>query len=237
MPGTIAPEQPRYEDLAAILEQPLLAPALSESDVAAACEGARGLGIAAVLVRPCDLDSAVNWLRGSAVALAAAVDVPGGSSTTSSKLFAVRDALRRGAREVDTVMNSGKLVSRQFQYLETELLQMADACHAAGALLKVRLEGEHLNEELKMVACRIARRAGADYIAASTLEDLALLKTYAKDKLRLKCTSPVTTVESALVFRDAGCSRIERDDTAALLESWKQRLAAAQCEQGAPAQV
>src|SRR5207302_5932451 len=107
--------------------------------------------MAAVLVRPCDIDLAVRWVTSSSVTLGTSIDVPYGYSTSSSKVFAVRDALRRGAKEIDTVMNTGKLISRQFQYLETELLQMADACHSAGDILKVVLESEYLNEEMRFV--------------------------------------------------------------------------------------
>lgn len=218
------PEQARYEDLAQMIEHSLLAPELSESDVAAGCELARQYGIAAVLVRPSDLDLVVNWLRGSSVALGTVIDVPSGSSTTAAKLFAARDALRRGAREIDTVMNTGKLVSRQFQYLETELLQFAEACHGSGALLKVMLESEHLNEELKIVACRIAKRTGVDYLATAALDDMALLKNYSREQLKFKGTA-ADTLDIALSFRDAGCARVQAVNPALLLEAWKLKLA------------
>lgn len=217
--------QLRYEDLAHRFEQTLLAPELSETEVAAGCESAGQQGIAAVIVRPSDLDLAVNWLRGSAVVLGTAIDVPLGHSTTSAKLFATRDALRRGAKEIDTVMNTGKLLSRQFQYLETELLQMADSCHASGAILKVVLEDSYLNEELKIVACRIAKRVGADYLGASTLTDIALLQSHSRERLKMKATFNLDSLEQALAFREAGCERLQSSQTGPILEAWKLRLA------------
>ncbi|MGI8744635.1 MAG: deoxyribose-phosphate aldolase [Bryobacteraceae bacterium] len=222
------PEPAKYEDLAQMMEQSLVAPELSESDVAAGCELAKQYGIAAVLVRPSDLDLVVNWLRGSQVVLGAVIDAPYGYSTTAAKLFAARDALRRGAKEIDTVMNTGKLVSRQFQYLETELLQMADACHGSGALLKVALESERLNEELKIVACRIAKRTGADYLASSTMEDVALLKSYAREKVKLACTLNLDSLDTALGFREAGCSRLQSANPGSVLKAWKLKLGVAQ---------
>jgi deoxyribose-phosphate aldolase len=222
------PEQARYEDLAQLIELALLAPELSESDVAEGCEQAKQYGVAAVLVRPCDIDLAARWVSGSPVVLGAAVDMPYGYSTTTVKVFAVRDALRRGAKEIDTIMNTGKLISRQFQYLETELLQMADACHAAGATLKVALESEHLNEELNVVACRIARRAGVDFLAAHTIEDIALLKNHSRDRLKLKAAGPVESLEAALEFRTAGCARVQSLNPKPVLDAWKARLAEAE---------
>ena len=148
-----------YADLAALIEYAATRSQLSEADVSRACELAKLHGVASVMVRPSDVDLVARWMTGSGVRLGAIVDSPHGYSTTAAKTYAARDLLRRGVQEIDTVMNTGKLVSRQFQYLETELLQMADACHQSAALLKVNLESEFLTEELNIIACRIARRA------------------------------------------------------------------------------
>jgi deoxyribose-phosphate aldolase len=134
--------------------------------------------------------------------------------------------LRRGVQEIDTVMNTGKLISRQFQYLETELLQIADACHQSAAILKVNLESHFLTEELNIIACRIARRAGADYLGTNKLEDVAVLLSHSRDRLKIKCHAPIADLESALAFRDAGCGRIEIAEPAAILVAWKVKLAA-----------
>jgi deoxyribose-phosphate aldolase len=222
---TSIPEQPRFEDLSRLFEQTLLAPQLSETDVAAGCELAKRSGLAAVIVRPSDLDLVTNWLRGSSVVLGTIVDVPHGHSSTAAKLFAARDALRRGAKEIDTVMNTGKLISRQFQYLETELLQMADACHASGAILKISLETEHLSEELKIVACRVAKRVGADFLGASTLADLAILKSHSRNRLKLKATAEPDSLDQAVAYRDAGCERMTSTQPASILEAWKAKIA------------
>ena len=171
---------------------------------------AKPSALAGVIGRPADLELANNGLRGSPVAPGTVIDVPNGYSTTAAKLFAARDALRRGAKEIGTVMNTGKLISRQFQYLETELLQMAAACHASGAILKVTLESEHLNEELKIVACRIARRVGADFLSPSTVEDIALLG-------KLQAIANVSSLDQALAFREAGCHRLQSTQTATIL--------------------
>jgi deoxyribose-phosphate aldolase len=214
-----------YEDLACLMEHSLLRPELTETEVAAGCELAKAYGVAAVLVRPSDVDLAVNWMKGSAVALGTVADWPHGSSSTSVKTYAVRDMLRRGAKEIDTVINTGKLVSRQFPYLEMELVQMADACHQAGAVLKVALQNEFLDHELKIVACRIIKRAGADYLASSGFADFPLLAEYLRDRARMKATGPVETLDDALRLRDAGCTRIASENTAAILDAWKVRVA------------
>jgi deoxyribose-phosphate aldolase len=206
-------------DLAGLLEYNLTRPDLTEEAVAYACQIAKQHAIASVIVRPSDLDSVARLMSGSAVRLCTVAGSEHGFATTAAKTYDARDLLRRGAREIDTVMNTGKLLSRQFQYLETELLQMADSCHQSSALLKVNLESEYLNEELNILACRIARRAGADYIGTNKLADVPLLIANARERLKIKCCTPVADLEPVLAFRAAGCTRIEVTDPAAILAS------------------
>lgn len=224
--STVPEPVSNYADLAALIDYALTRSELSEADVARGCELAKQQGVASVIVRPSDIDLAARWMAGSAVRLGALVDSPHGYSTTAAKTYAARDLLRRGVQEIDTVMNTGKLVSRQFQYLETELLQMADACHQSGALLKVNLESEFLTEELNIIACRVARRAGADYIGTNKLEDIAVLQAHSRDRLKIKCHGQIADLGSALAAREAGCARIEIAETVAILEAWKAKLAA-----------
>src|ERR1700751_3689893 len=101
-----APAEPRltYEDIAGMMEHPVLRPELSEDEVHTGCEIARQYRIAAVTVRPSDADLAVEWMKGSGVAVASIVGYPHGCSTTSVKLYETRDLLRRGITEVDTVI-------------------------------------------------------------------------------------------------------------------------------------
>jgi deoxyribose-phosphate aldolase len=215
------------------MEHPVLRPEVSEEEVHTGCEIARQYRIAAVTVRPSDADLAVSWMRGSGIAVGSVVSYPHGSSTTSVKLYETRDLLRRGVTEIDTVINLGKMISRQFQYVEMELQQMADACHEAGAILKVAFENGYLTQDLKTIACKIVKRAGVDYARTSTpfgplpysLEDVALMKRLLGDAAKIKASGGIRTVTDVLELRDAGCARIGTIATVAILEDWKAKLA------------
>ena len=224
--NTVAPPEVRaprtYEDLAGILELPLLAPELTEEQIAGGSDVARRCGLAAVIVRPSDVDLVARW-RGPSLALGAAIDWPHGYSTTAVKQFAARDALRRGAREITVTMNTGKLISRQFQYLEMELLQIAEACHEVHGLVAVNLESRLLSEEHKIVACRVAKRAGVDFLATPEISDIPLLRQHARDRLQLKLRE-AATLDAALEAYAAGCTRIETGNASQLLEAWKARI-------------
>lgn len=149
-----------YEGLARMIDHSLVRPELTDEQVVAGCETAKRYQVASVSVRPCDVDLAVRLLTGSGVSVGSIAGFPHGSSTTAVKLYEIRDVLRRGAKEVDMVLNISRLLSRQFQYVETELLQSAEECHKQGALLKVIFENAYLTEELRLslAAFRRARK-------------------------------------------------------------------------------
>ena len=222
-----------YEDLAKMIDHSLLGPELSEEQVAEGCRIAEDYNVASVTVRPSDVDSALRWMSGGAVPVGSVVGFPHGSSTTATKLYEARDLLRRGVKELDMVINIGKMVSRQFHYVEMELLQMAEACHQSGALLKVIFENACLTDDLKIIACKISTRAEVDFVKTSTgfaatgytVEDLRLMRAHSGPNVRIKAAGGVRTLEKALEVRRLGCSRLGATATVAILEEWKTYLA------------
>jgi deoxyribose-phosphate aldolase len=229
-----------YEDLAGRIDHSLVQPDLAEDQVISGCEVAARYRVAAVLVRAGDVDLAARILSGSGVKVAGAVGFPHGSSSTAVKLYEGRDVLRRGAREVDFVLNYSKLLSRHFQHVEMELLQMAESCHKEGALLKVILETAYLGRELKIIACRIVDRAGVDLVETSTefapagwtSADLELLRAHLPERVGLKAAGGIETLEQALAACQAGATRFGTTATTVILDAWKARIAA---RQAAPA--
>lgn len=215
-----------------MIDHSLVRPELTDAQVIEGCELARRYRVATVSVRPCDIETAVRILDGSPVKVGSVAGFPHGSSTTAVKLYEARDALRRGAREIDMVISLPRLLSRQFQYVETELLQMADACHQEGALLKVIFENAWLTDELKIVACRMCARAGVDFAKTSTgfapsgytPEDVRLMRAHLPPEIGVKAAGGVRTLERLKEARQAGATRSGATATAAILDAWKAEL-------------
>src|ERR1017187_5283098 len=156
------------ESLAQLIDHPLVEPELTDEQVIEGLELAKRYHIASASVRPCDIDLAVRTLQDSSVKAGAVCGFPHGSQNTATKLYEARDLPRRGAREIDMVMAISKLLSREFQHMQMELLQMSELCHKEGALLKVIQENAYLTDELKIIACRCAERAEVDFVTTST---------------------------------------------------------------------
>ncbi len=205
-------------DLASLLEYPLLNPTFTEEDVHAGCQLSRELRLGFVTVRPSDLGLAAKWMEGGATSIGSTVGAPHGEDTTAVKVYAVRDLIQRGARHVETAINVGKMLSRQFQYVEIELLQMAQECHRAGAVLTIHLPLAMLEPDHRAIACRIAKRVEADYV-----RPIPFLVVPLGDLVKLDA-GPVATLDEAMAAHGAGARRIASSDPRALIESWRAEL-------------
>ena len=210
-------------------------PELNDVQVLEGLELVKRYRMGLVLVRPCDIDLAVRTLAGSAVTPGAVCGYPHGSANTATKLYEVRDLLRRGARAIDMVAPVSKLLSREFQHVQMELLQVAELCHSEGATLRITLENAYLTDELKIIACRCAERADVDSVATSTgfapsdytLDDLRLMRKHLPEETVVAAQGAIRTVDEALAIHEAGAERIVTGAAAELLEAWKARLAGA----------
>ncbi len=173
------PASPSYNTL---LDYNLLRPEWTEAQVLDACESADRLAVHCVIVRPCDVDAAVR----SGVRVGSVCGWPFGDQTTGVKLYETRDLLRRGAKEVDFVLNPSRLLSRQFQYMEMELLQAVEACHKEGAVIKIVFPSGVLNYETKLVGARICSRVAPDFVVVASEADIPALRPHLAEDIGIK---------------------------------------------------
>jgi deoxyribose-phosphate aldolase len=237
-PGAVEPPAPStYEDLASRLDLCLLEPLLAGEALESELRRAAGLGAASVCVWPSEVERAVRRLAGGRTAPAAIVGYPYGASSTAAKLYELRDLLRRGAGEVDFVLNLGHMVSRQFQQVETELLQASRSCHESGVRLRVVFECQLLGEDLKVIASKICKRTEADMVVTASLPgsvsqvpEAARLKLVVKDLCEI--AAPASGLEEALELCAAGGARWRSPNPYPILEAWRSRIAAAAASGG-----
>jgi deoxyribose-phosphate aldolase len=185
-----------------LLDYTLLRPEWTEGQVIDACEKAERLAVHCVIVRPCDVDAAVR----TGVRVGSVCGWPFGDQTTGVKLYETRDLLRRGAKEIDFVLNPSRLLSRQFQYIEMELLQAVEACHKEGAVIKIVFPPDVLNFETKLVGARICSRVGPDFAVVSSEADVPALRPHFAEDIGLKF-APVNSREELEKLHLAGCTR------------------------------
>lgn len=203
-------------DLASYIDHTLLAPGTTGADIDRLCEEARRYNFAAVCVNPIWVGQARENLRGSKVRIASVVGFPLGANATETKLMESRRALREGAREIDMVINIGRLKEGDFEFVKQDIARVVDACREVGAVCKVIIEAALLTDEEKVIACQLAKAAKADYVKTSTgfgpggatAYDVALMRETVGPAMGVKASGGIRTTAEAESMIAAGASRI-----------------------------
>lgn len=238
-----------YEDLAKMIDHSLLHPTLTDRELEEGCRLAARYGVASVCIKPYAVRQAVDWLRGTGVAVGAVVGFPHGSSTMESKRHETELACRDGALEIDMVINIGKALGGDWAYVEEEIRIVCDEAHRRGARVKVILENDYLSQGgagldatvLKRRLCEICERAGADWVKTSTgygfvkqangsygyqgatAEDLTLMRASVSHRVQVKAAGGVRDLDGLIRVRELGASRCGATATAAMLDEFRRR--------------
>lgn len=203
-------------DVAQTIDHSLLRPDITVEELVEGCKIAKEYQCISVCVRPSDLPIVKRELEGTDVLVTTVIAFPHGTATTESKLFETKDAIEKGAVEVDVVMNIGRFLSGEYNYVEDELKQLCDLAHRLGAKLKVIFENHYLTKEQIIQACQISERAGADFVKTSTgyapggakIEDLKIMRQTCSDAVSVKAAGGVRGLDAALAVMATGTIRI-----------------------------
>lgn len=214
------------EELAACMDYTLLKPEATASDIDRVCADALRLSTASVCVNPCWVPRVAESLSGSTVATCTVIGFPLGATSTEAKVAEASRALRDGARELDMVINIGRLRAGESGVVQAEIAALAERSHDRGALLKVIIETCLLTDEQKRVACVCAKRAGADFVKTSTgfsmggatVEDVRLMRDAVGQEMGVKASGGIRTLASALAMIEAGASRLGVSAAASILD-------------------
>jgi deoxyribose-phosphate aldolase len=175
-----------------------------------------------------DVAAAAKALAGSTVNVCTVIGFPHGSATSATKVFETNDAIANGATEIDMVLNISALLSGDFAYVERDIRGVVEAAHSKGASVKVIFETAYLNDEQIIKACELTEAAGADYVKTSTgfasegatTHNVALMKKTVGDRLKVKSSGGVRTLDQLIDYMDLGVTRSGCSATAQVLEEF-----------------
>lgn len=216
------------EQVAKTIDHSILKPDFTYVDVAAGAELALKYNTASYCIRPMDVAAAAKALAGSTVNVCTVIGFPHGSTTTATKAFETQDAISNGATEIDMVINVSALLSGDFDYVEKDIRAVVEVAHAKGASVKVIFETAFLNDEQIVKACELTERAGADYVKTSTgfasegatTHNVSLMKQTVGDRLKVKSSGGVRTLDQLIDYMDIGVTRSGCSATAQVLEEF-----------------
>ena len=213
------------DDIAKMIDHSLLKPQLTREDIVKGCEIASKYNTISVCVRPCDIELACKLLKDTDVKVTTVIGFPHGANETDVKIYEAKKAIHRGAEELDMVLNIGKLLSREYDYVLNEIKEIVDVAHRKKALVKVILENCYLTPELIEKASIIVEKAGADFVKTSTgfgtsganLEDLTIMRRSVSPRMEVKAAGGVRTLDAALEVRKVGATRFGATATVAIM--------------------
>ena len=217
--------------IAAYIDHTLLKQDAAAPQIDRLCAEAAQYHFASVCVNPWYVPRCVKHLQGTGVKVCTVVGFPLGATTTESKVFETLQAVRSGAEEIDMVMNVCAMKSGNTRAIEQEIRALAAAVEGH-AILKVILETCLLTEEEKILACQIAKRAGADFVKTSTgfstggatVADVALMRRTVGPEMGVKAAGGIRDYAAAKAMLDAGATRIGASAGIAIVQQEQEAL-------------
>jgi deoxyribose-phosphate aldolase len=232
-----------------MIDHSLLHPTMTDAELEAGCRLAAEYKVASVCIKPYFVARAVDLLRGSGVLVGAVIGFPHGNSCTESKRYETELACRDGAAEIDMVINIGKALSGDWDYVQRDVQAVCDEAHRHGAKVKVIFENDYLthggaglsSDDFKRRLCELCERAGADWVKTSsgygfvkqadgsynyqgaTEHDLALMRASVSPRVQVKAAGGVRDLDGLIKVRDLGATRCGATATAAMLDTYRQR--------------
>ncbi len=221
-----------YLAIAKMLDHSLLQQVLTDTELEKGCRLAREYDVASVCIKPYAVPRAVEILSGSTVAVGTVIGFPHGGHLTKIKVAEAEAALDDGAKELDMVVNIGKVLSKDWEFVAADIRAVVETGHRQGALVKVIFENCFLQAEHKERLCRICGEARADFVKTSTGygdggatdEDLSLMRRCSPSHVGVKAAGGVRTFDRLLAVRALGVSRVGATASQVILEECKARL-------------
>jgi deoxyribose-phosphate aldolase len=215
-----------------LIDHAVLQPTQTDDDVRTACALCAELSTASVCVKPSHVPLAAECLRGSDVLVSTVIGFPHGGTTTETKVAETELACRQRAREVDMVVNIGKVLSGDWAYVERDIRAVVEAARRGGAITKVIFETGLLpNDDVKIRLCTISEAAGAAFVKTSTgfgyvkqasgalaatgatEADIRLMRANCGPAVGVKASGGIRNYDDARRFVELGATRLGTSGT------------------------
>ena len=201
------------QEILAMVDHTLLKADAKKEDIKRICEEALENNTASICINPGFIEYAVGIL-GDKIPVCTVIGFPLGAMTTAAKVFEAKDAIEKGAQEVDMVINISRAKDGDWEYITEEIRQIKQAC--GDKILKVIIETCLLTDEEKIALCKCVTDAGADFIktstgfstAGATFHDVELFAKYCEGKCKIKAAGGIRTRDDMEKFIALGAERL-----------------------------
>ncbi len=224
------------QEIAKMIDHSLLHPTMDDQTLKDGIELARKHDVASVCIKHYAVKMAAEMLQGSDVLVGSVIGFPQGNSRVDVKVFETERAIEDGADEIDMVVNIGKVLSEDWDYIDAEIAAVAAVTKKHRAALKVIFENDFLpDDKFKIKLCEICNSHQVEFVKTSTgygflkqadgsynyrgatHPDLLLMRKHADPGIQVKAAGGVRTLEDTLKVRELGVTRIGATATEAIL--------------------
>jgi deoxyribose-phosphate aldolase len=231
-----------YEELAGMIDHSLLHPTMTNQELIKGCQLAARYRVASACVKPYFVPQAAEILAETGVAVCTVISFPHGGSITEVKRYETELACRDGATEIDMVINIGKALSDDWDYVTTDIRAVVEEAHQHGAIVKVIFENDFMpNDAIKTRLCEVCEGVHANYVKTSTgygfvkgadgkysyqgatEHDLKLMRASCSSKVQIKAAGGVRDLDGLIKCRGLGCTRVGATATAAMMDEYRRR--------------
>ncbi|KAF7909453.1 uncharacterized protein EAF01_003171 [Botrytis porri] len=221
--------------LAKMIDHSLLHPTMTDTEIAAGLSIAAKYKVATACVKPYSIEQAISALKGTGVNVCPVIGFPAGNSTTEVKVFEATKAAEAGGKEIDMVINIGKALGGDWDYVQKEIQAINEAVVSKGSILKVIFENDFLTDVEIGKLCHICSEVGVAFVKTSTgygfvkqsdgmynyqgatLPHLSLMRENVKEGIQIKAAGGVRTLDDLLRVRVLGVTRVGATATEAIL--------------------
>ena len=202
------------------------------------CDEAKKYNFKMVAINPAQTVRCKKKLEGSPVHVGAAIGFPLGQTTLECKIFETKDAIEKGADEIDYVINVAELKNKNYDYIKKEMEEIVKICREAGKTSKVIFENCYLTDDEKRKVAEIAKEVKPDFIKTSTgfgtggatVEDVKLMKSVVGDEVKVKAAGGIRDLKTALAMIEAGAERLGTSAGVAIVEEYNNRPHSTLCK-------
>ena len=217
------------EQVAGMIDHTNLHAYASEADLKKLCDEAVQYGFKSVAINTYPVKECRKWLEGSNVLTGAALSFPLGQTTIETKVDELKNAIKDGCQEFDYVLNIGKLLDKDYDYIRDEMTQLVTIGREHHITSKVIFETCYLQEEDIIAAAKIASEVKPDFVKTSTgfgtagakAEHVKLMTKYAGPDVQVKAAGGIRTWEAAKAMLDAGATRLGTSSGIKIIEEMK----------------
>lgn len=214
--------------LSKLFDHTQLKPYITNDEIKKLCDEAIKYNFKTVAINNANITKCVDFLKGSNVLVDAAISFPLGQCTLDTKIFETKDAIKKGAQEIDYVINIVELKNNNIYYIEKEMYSILDICKASNVILKVIFENCYLTNDEKIKLCKISNKYKPDFIKTSTgfgisgatIKDVKLMRKYALPEIQIKAAGGIKTLDNVKNMVDAGATRIGCSSSVKIIEEY-----------------